>query len=593
MKYPKPFRDLREFMNTLRENRELIEIQTPVDPTLEIAEIHRRVIADGGPALLFRNVKGSPFPVVTNLFGTRERVDLAFRNAPHAHIEKLVALATREFPPSISKLWESRRTLKTLLSLGLKRRKKGAVTEQKIQPANLDLLPMLKSWPDDGGHFLTLPLVYTEDPQDQGSPANLGMYRIQRHSSNICGLHWQIGKGGGYHHASAEKARLPLPVSIFLGGPPALMLSAITPLPERVPELLFCSLLQEGSLEVSSAAERELGHPHPLISQCEFAIIGEAPPHERKPEGPFGDHYGYYSLEHPFPFMHCKAIYHRKDPIYPATVVGKPRQEDYYLGNYLQEMLSPLFPVVMPGVKSLWSYGETGFHSLGAAVVAERFGRECMTHAFRILGEGQLSLTKFLLLTDQPVDVRSIRSVLRCILERMRPERDLFIFSNLCLDTLDYTGPTLNEGSRGVMLGMGEPVRNLPERFYGTLPKGISHAVAFTAGCLVVELSDAEGQLDFEKLLAAPQLDEWPLIVVVDDVNDTVKSDESFLWTVFTRFEPAADIHARRTSVHRHHLVYQLPLLIDARMKSTYPDVVTCDSDTEALVTKRWNEYFN
>ncbi len=417
--------NLRQFLQALRESGEVVDVHHEVDTDLELAEIHRRVAAADGPALFFHHVKNSPFPVVTNLFGSRKRVDLAFPNHPEKIIANLIKLMTQDFPPTPKILWENRKTLKSLFHMGTKKRIAGPIQHTCLSPPDLEKLPLLKTWPLDGGHFVTLPLVYTEPPE--GGPPNLGMYRIQRYSARETGLHFQIQKGGGFHYHQAEALNQSLPVSIFIGGPPALILSAITPLPENVPELLICGLMQGKKLATCTSRHTT----HPLISECEFALVGKARPHIRRDEGPFGDHYGYYSWAHEFPVFECDALYHRKDAIYPATIVGKPRQEDFYIGDYLQELLSPLFPIVMPGVKDLWSYGETGFHSLSAAVVTERYYRECMASAFRILGEGQLSLTKFLLVTDQSVNLRNFRELLTTVLERFTPETDLFVFANL------------------------------------------------------------------------------------------------------------------------------------------------------------------
>ncbi|MCH9609444.1 MAG: 4-hydroxybenzoate decarboxylase subunit C [Chlamydiales bacterium] len=551
-------KNLRQFIRILRENKEIVDITHPVDPNLEIAEIHRRVAAADGPALLFHNVKGSKFPVVTNLFGSLKRVELAFPSRPDRVIANLIKTLTSSFPPKL-------KPLLPLLKMGTKTAFKAPVCDRVSH--DLEELPLLRSWPKDGGHFITLPLVYTEG----NKTPNLGMYRIQRYDKKQAGLHFQIQKGGGFHYDMAEKENRPLPVHIFIGGSPALILSAITPLPEHVPEILIASLLQNEKLRVK---KHENGYP--LITECEFALVGSAPPHVRRPEGPFGDHYGYYSWTHDFPLFKLDKIYHRKDAIYPATVVGKPRQEDFYIGDYLQELLSPIFPVVMPGVKDLWSYGETGFHSLSAAVVKERYHRECMTSAFRILGEGQLSLSKFLLVTDQPVSIRNIKEVLPTILERFHPETDLFIFSNLSLDTLDYTGPELNKGSRGIMLGIGEKKRDLPTTFTG-------QGRPFCPGCLVV---DEKPDLNHEVFK------HWPLIIWVDDLEKTLSSTPSFLWTVFTRFEPAADISSASQSVERHHICYRGPILIDARMKPSYPEEVLCDEMTSKHVSIQWNNYF-
>lgn len=571
----KGFTNLRQFIKELYRQKEIVDVYTEVDPYLEIAEIHRRVAAANGPALFFHKVKGSSFPVVTNLFGSNKRVDIAFCNQPEKFVKEAVEFATREFPPKPTALWKKRALLKQLLKVGVNKKRKGPITEVVESVPDLESLPLLTTWPLDGGPFITLPLVYTE-PVEEGPP-NLGMYRIQRFDKKTTGLHFQIAKGGGFHYHQAEALKKPLPVTIFIGGPPALIMSAITPLPENVSEILIASVLQGSKIKTTKSGYNR----YPLFSECEFALVGHAKPLERKMEGPFGDHYGYYSLSHSFPVFNCDALYRRKDAIYPATVVGKPYQEDFYIGNYLQKLLSPLFPVVMPGVKALWSYGETGFHSLGAAVVKERFYRESMVAAFRILGEGQLSLTKTLLLTDKPINLENFKETLTTILERFRPETDLFIFSNLSLDTLDYTGPALNVGSRAVFLGMGEKVRELPTHYEGTL-----RAAAFCPGCLALETD-----LALEKLLDHPELQKWPLLIVVDDLKKALKSTESFLWTTFTRFEPASDIYAK-SKVVRHHQVYSGPILIDARMKVTYPSEVLPDQQTEKTVTKRWNEYF-
>ncbi len=311
-------------------------------------------------------------------------------------------------------------------------------------------MPFLQLWHDDGGFFNTLPLVYTESPST--GKHNLGIYRMQRYDRTTTGMHWQIGKGGGFHYYEAEQRNERLPVTVLLGGPPALILSAVAPLPEGVPELMLASLLAGGKIGV---ARNPVGG-HKLIAEAEFAMCGSVAPHERRPEGPFGDHYGYYSLRHDYPVFNAEAVFHRKDAIYPATVVGKPRQEDFFIGDYLQELLSPLFPLVMPAVRDLWSYGETGFHSLAAAVVHERYSREALSTGFRILGEGQLTLTKFLLLTDKPQDLRDFTSLFEYILARAEWERDLFIFSQTAFDTLDYASGKINRGSKAILMGTGE-----------------------------------------------------------------------------------------------------------------------------------------
>jgi UbiD family decarboxylase len=581
------FPDLRAFISQLRLGGDLAVVEAPVDARLEVAEVHRRVISAGGPALLFTKVKGSGFPLVTNLFGTAGRAEMAFGRRPAQLVRRAVDFVQSSFPPDIASLWSARDLVAAGLRIGTRSLAKGPVREVETSDVDLGGLPIITSWPEDGGPFLTLPLVYTEDPVGGGH--NLGIYRMQVHDRRCTGMHWQIGKGGGFHHARATERGENLPVTVFLGGPPALILAAIAPLPENVPELILASLLAGRRLRRCSGPGS-----HPLLADAEFALSGSVPPQERRPEGPFGDHYGYYSLRHHYPVFHIDHLCHRRDAIYPATVVGKPRQEDFFIGDLLQELLSPLFPLVMPAVESLWSYGETGYHSLAAAVVRQRYRREAMSSAFRILGEGQLSLTKFLLVTDRSVDLKDFSRTLEHVLERTRPEIDLYVFSNVSMDTLDYTGPELNLGSKGVLLGLGDPVRRLPGDFSSSeLPAGVAEVRPFCRGCLVVGGPAYEDEPEAPPRIAAhPAFADWPLVVLTDDPDRAAASPMNFLWTTFTRFEPAADIHAARVDVKRHHLSYTPPIVIDARMKPPYPDELFCDPETAELVTRRWTEYF-
>jgi menaquinone biosynthesis decarboxylase len=580
--------NLRSFLDLLRRERDLVTIETEVDPHLELAEVHRRVIARGGPCLLFNRVKGSRYPVVTNLFGTPRRIERAFGPKPEALVREAVKIAEALLPPKPAELWQHRSLALEALKLGTRNVRHGPITELVDQPARLDELPILTTWQEDGGPFITLPLVYTEHPAS--GKHNLGMYRIQRYDAQTTGLHWQIHKGGGFHYHEAERMGQPLPVTIFLGGPPALILAAIAPLPEDVPELVLASLLAGEKIKMTKNPLST--HPHRLVAEAEFALVGRVPPRERRPEGPFGDHYGYYSLQHDYPVFHVEAVCHRRDAIYPATVVGKPRQEDFYIGDYLQQLLSPLFPLVMPSVRDLWTYGETGFHSLCAAVVRERYGREALVSAFRILGEGQLSLTKFLILTDTPQDLRDFKSLFEHVLARVNWESDLFIISNVSMDTLDYTSGVVNEGSKAIMLGLGEAVRELPREFQGSLPPGVSRAEVFCAGCLVVQGRPyAEDEEQAARLVQAQPFANWPLIILHDDAS-VAHSVPDFLWSTWTRFEPAADIYAAETIVRRHHLSYRAPVLIDARKKPDLPDELIVRQDISELVDRRWREYF-
>ncbi|MBQ8498711.1 menaquinone biosynthesis decarboxylase [Chlamydia sp.] len=576
---------LQSLVDYLRSQRELIDIYVPVDPYLEIAEIHRRVVDEEGPALLFHCVQGSPFPVLTNLFGTQKRVNLLFPELSSSLFDQIVRLLSSS--PSLSSLWQHRSLLKRgMSSLGLHKRCCLSSPFLTQDPPNLLQLPMLTSWPEDGGPFLTLPLVYTQSP-DNGAP-NLGMYRMQRFDHHTLGLHFQIQKGGGAHFIEAEKKQQNLPVTVFLSGNPFLILSAIAPLPENVPELVFCSFLQNKKLTFTKKLPQS---GHPLLCDSEFILTGEAIAGERRPEGPFGDHFGYYSLTHDFPVFKCKRLYYKKKAIYPATIVGKPFQEDFFLGNKLQELLSPLFPLIMPGVQDLKSYGEAGFHAVAAAVVKERYWKEALRSALRILGEGQLSLTKFLFVTDQPVDLNNFSKLLECVLERIRLDRDLLILSDTANDTLDYTGTALNRGSKSIFLGVGEPIRSLPERYCGPSLPGISRIEVFCKGCLILETSVQ--QVDISSLLKTPYLASWPLVILLENLSKSFSSQKEFLWRTFTRSSPATDLHIPFSHVTNHKIHYTPPMILNALMKPQYPKEVEADEITKKQVASRWKSYFS
>ena len=581
--------NLRSFIDQLKKEKQIVEISAQVDPYLELAEIHRRVIDEQGPALLFTNVKDSRFPVVTNLFGTARRVEMAMGRRPEQILKQAIQALDKLMPPKIKNLWAERDWLLGIAKAGLKNvdPKKAPVLECRQEEVNLLELPVITSWHEDGGPFVTLPLVYTEHPRTKEH--NLGMYRIQVYSGEQTGMHWQIHKGGGFHYYEAESMNKPLPVSLFLGGPPALVIAAITALPEPLPELLYASFLMGEKLDMVEVPDLA----HRVIAQAEFAICGEVPPVLRSPEGPFGDHYGYYSLVHDFPVFDVKQVFHRRDAIYPATVVGKPRQEDYFIGEWMQELLSPMFPLLMPGLKSLWTYGEAGFHSLAAAVVRESYFKEGLAHAFRILGEGQLSLTKFLMVTDAPVNLKNFPQVLQNVLMRFNPAEDLVIINDTSMDTLDYTGRTFNRGSKAIMMGLGQPIWNLVGEYTGGQLPGILKIEPYCKGCLMISGESFKDVPDLAAEIAGKckkQLERWPLVVLVDDLAK-IHDQTSFLWHVFTRFDPAWDIYADY-KVRHNKIQYEGPVIIDARMKPQYPGEVLPKEDIVKQVNERWKEYF-
>jgi UbiD family decarboxylase len=573
-------KDLRTYLNVLRKESDLLEIDVEVDPYLEIAEIHRRVIALGGPALLFNKVKGSRFPVATNLFGTARRMEISFGHRAQQFVADLVRAVEVLMPPTFGKIWSMRGLVPQAARIGTKIMKTGPILDNCLRPARLSELPMLTSWKTDGGAFVTLPLVYTEHPGGRGH--NLGMYRIQRYDDETTGIHWQIHKGGGYHYHEAEARNESLPMTLFIGGPPALIMSAIAPLPENLPELMLASLLLGEKLPMV----KDPAGGHNLVANVEFAAKGVVPAHMRRPEGPFGDHYGYNSLTHDYPVFQVDRLYHRHDAVYPATVVGRPKQEDFYIGDFLQDLLSPLFPMVMSGVKQLKTFGEAGFHCLAAARVTDRYPREAFASGLRILGEGQLSLTKFLIVTDGDINIDNFATLWVHVLERVNWQQDLFVFANVSQDTLDYTGPSVNNGSKALLMGLGREAKNvLPHSFHGELPSGCLAAKAFLPGTLVVECAGYETEKSLPQRVAAEAaFAEWPVVLLVDNLQEATVSLQEFVWTFFTRFEPAADIYSASQSVRRFHVGLMPPVVIDCRLKPWYPHVLEVDPDTKKLV---------
>lgn len=578
-------KNLRSFVDCLRSEGELVDIHLPLDPKLVIPEIQRRVVGLNGPALLFHNPKGGSFPVATNLFGSHKRIDLAFGAKPKQFVRNLVHIIENQLPPkSLGDVWGMRGMLPSLMKLGTKKRGTGPLIANDAR--SLDKLPALTSWPEDGGPFVTLPLVYTQDPKSH--KGNLGMYRVQIHSKDKAGMHIQIHRGGGNHYHQAELLGQPLPAAVYIGGPPALIVAAIAPLPEDITELLFASLLIGKKLDMVKPPPSVAW---PLIAEADFCIYGTIPPKERMLEGPFGDHYGYYSLAHDYPFLNVSHVFHRSDAIFPATVVGRPPQEDHYIAIYLQDLLSPVFPVVLKGVRDVFAFEESGVHSLAAALVKERYHREAFTACMRVLGEGQLSLSKVLMATEADLDLRDFRGLFLHILARCDFRTDLHIFSNISMDTLDYSGPAVNEGSKAIFLGLGDAKFHLEDQAPTSFSNArFSNARVFCPGALVVKGPAYKlGNDDPEALLAQEEIKPFRMVFLHDDPEAAAASPQDFLWHIFTRFEPAGDIYGQY-EVKRLHLAFDAPLVVDCRMKPGYPDILEPLPETVEEVDAIWDQ---
>jgi len=440
------FLDLRSFIQYLETEGKLVRVKAEIDPNQELTIIQHRVMVEDGPALLFENVKGSDYPVVSNLFGTKNRLEMVLGGPAEEIGNRVLRLVEKVMPPATVNFWDARKGLWDIFKARLRSVKTGPVLETITKPADLNRLPVQTSWPEDGGPFFTLPLVHTLDPAT--GRGNLGIYRLQRFSATSAGMHWQIEKGGGFHFQRAVEMGISLPVSVILGGPPALIIAGAAPLPEGIDERLLAAYIMGRPLDV--IARKSTGHRIP--ANAEFVLEGTVAGGDVHLEGPFGDHLGHYSRASDFPVLRVQRILARKDAIYPATVVGKPVQEDFHLGVALQEMTRPILKIIRPAVSDIWAYPETGFHPLAVMAVKERYPREALKHTFGMLGEGQVSLTKVMITVGHDVNVKDFEEVSRALWRHLDASDGLHLLAPTAQDTLDFTGPAQNIGSRLILI---------------------------------------------------------------------------------------------------------------------------------------------
>jgi 4-hydroxy-3-polyprenylbenzoate decarboxylase len=597
------YRTLKQAVADLEKTGQLIRINQPIDPNLLAGAIQRRVYQAQGPALLFNNLQGCGFPAVANLFGTLERTRFLFRDSLRS-VETLIKLKLD--PKQLLKQPTSLlRAPAAALHLLPKRVRSGPAL---LQQTSIAELPQIKSWPDDGGAFITLPQVYSESPSSPGlRSSNLGMYRVQISGNQYqtdeeIGLHYQIHRGIGVHHREAMALGRPLRVNIFVGGPPAMTVAAVMPLPEGMPELAFAGLLG--------------GHRIPLIkgpgdlpipAEADFVICGTIDPRVTKPEGPFGDHLGYYSLAHDFPLIKVEAVFHRPDAIWPFTTVGRPPQEDTSFGAFIHELTGALIPDVLPGVKAVHAVDATGVHPLLLAIGSERYTpydqlrqpQELLTQANAILGQGQLSLAKYLLIAaenDKPrLDIHDIPAFFTHMLERVDWRRDLHFQTNTTIDTLDYSGEGLNRGSKVVIAAVGPARRELPLRIPDNsgLPDGFGNPRLALPGLLLIEgpactLHQPGADPDIERLASCLErenpLNDFPLVLIVDDSGFCATALNNWLWVAFTRSNPAADIYGVGDTTEAKHWGCDGALLIDARIKPHHAPPLIDDPQVEKQV---------
>lgn len=577
------YRSLEDCIIDLEKNGHLIRIREEVDPYLEMAAIHMKVYEASGPALLFENVKGSKFRAVSNLFGTIERSKFIFRHTWEA-AQNIVALRNDPMKAIKNPFAHVGSGLAALKALPLKKSGSRPVSAQEI---NISDLPLLQCWPMDGGAFITLPQVYSEDPEKPGiMNSNLGMYRVQLNGNEYdldkeIGLHYQIHRGIGIHHDKANKLGAPLKVSCFVGGPPAHTLSAVMPLPEGLSELTFAGLLAGRRFHYSYI------DGFCISNDADFVITGEIHPGETKPEGPFGDHLGYYSLIHPFPVMKIKKVYAKPNAIWPFTVVGRPPQEDTSFGQLIHELTGDAIKYEIPGVKEVHAVDAAGVHPLLFAIGSERYTpylkvkqpTELLTIANRILGTGQLSLAKYLFISaeeDRPLDTHDEVDFLTYILERIDLHRDIHFHTNTTIDTLDYSGTGLNSGSKVVLAAYGEKKRDLCKETPDALKelRGFENARLVMPGIVAIKgpkFTDyAEAQQQVQELCDAIQsrdsIPTCPMIILCDDSTFMSATVNNFLWTTFTRSNPSHDMYGVNSYYENKHWACD-NLIIDARIK--------------------------
>lgn len=592
----------------LEKNGKLVRVIEEVDPNLEMAAIHLKVHEANGPAILFENVKGSPYRAASNIFGTLERSRFIFRDTFET-VQKLIELRNNPAKALRQPFKNISNGFAALKALPLKNPFQKPVLASQI---NISDLPLIQHWPMDGGAFVTLPQVYTEDLEHPGiMNSNLGMYRIQLTGNDYqlnkeIGLHYQLHRGIGVHQSLANKKNVPLKVSVFVGGPPSHTLAAVMPLPEGMSELTFAGIL----------GGRRFRYFYKdgfcISADADFVITGEVHPGENKPEGPFGDHLGYYSLRHTFPLMRVHKVYAKKNAIWPFTVVGRPPQEDTSFGELIHALTGGAIQNEIPGLKEVHAVDAAGVHPLLLATGSERYTpympakqpSEILTIANHILGTGQLSLAKFLFITaddSNKLSASNVQPFLQFILERIDLVRDIHFYTNTSIDTLDYSGTGLNQGSKVVFAAYGEIKRSLCTEIPDSLkelrdfvnPKLVMPGIVCMNAQKFTDYNNAKKELEIFNEQLVPEIlnmKELPMIVVCDDSDFTAANLRNFLWVTFTRCNPAKDIYGIDSFYENKHWGCNGPVVIDARIKPHHAPPVEKDAATEKRIERIFNK---
>lgn len=597
------YKNTQDCLHALEKKGELIHIDKEIDARLEAGAIQRRVFQAGGPALLFTNIKGCKFPMAANIYGTKERLNFIFRDTVRT-VENLMKLKLNPMK-ALKQPWKYLGAPRTAWHTMPKKIKQGPILQNECKISDL---PKLVSWPMDGGAYVTLPQVYSESPENAGyANSNIGMYRVQLTGNQFTtdeeiGLHYQIHRGIGHHHAQALKKGEPLKVNIFIGGAPAMTLAAVMPLPEGLAEIFFAGAIGGHRIPM---IQNQAGLPMP--AEADFCICGTITNTE-KPEGPFGDHLGYYSLIHDFPVLKVDKVYHRNNAIWPFTTVGRPPQEDTIFGEFIHELTSELIPSVFSGVHEVHAVDAAGVHPLLLAIGSERYvpyaserqPQELLTNALALLGNTQTSLSKYVLIAakeDMPSDLscHDMPNFFTHMLERVDLNRDLHFITRTTIDTLDYSGISLNQGSKLIFAAAGSKKRhlssNIPQDL--NLPDGFSEPQIFAPGILIIKGTKHDKPRDNQdqklenlgkSLSSTKGIEGFPMIVVADDAAFTAKNWENFLWITFTRSDPATDMYGVGAATHAKHWEAGKAVIIDARLKTYQAPPLEPDPDIEKKV---------
>jgi 4-hydroxy-3-polyprenylbenzoate decarboxylase len=628
VKEQRGFDTLTQFLTRLEREGELHRITAEVDPYLEASEIAVRAMREGKPALLFERIKGSAFPLVMNVLASDRRVELALGEDPGKLGDSLLHVVEQLLPPKPRRAWNAARPLLPRLLASRIRRTSPEEPRHFFDAPDLKQLPILQTWPDDAGNFITLPQVFTYDPNT--GKRNVGMYRMQVFGPSETGMHWQIQKGGGFHYHRAESSGKPLEVAVAVGTDPALLLATIAPLPEGIDEVMFAGFLRGRPTAMTRGKSISIDVP----SYAEFLLEGIVAPSERRLEGPFGDHFGHYSHAGMFPVFKIGAISHLPKAVFAATVVGKPPMEDKWLGDVNQLILGPLARLTHTEVRDIWAFYEAGFHNLLGIAAAQRYAKEAMKTALSVATDGQLSLTKCAIVVNSQVNNRSIRALLRSIRDHFDPHYDFLLIPNVAMDTLDFTSYTMNLGSKMLLdateklpttaSGGNYPPR-IPSPFYertGRTPEDLKNLdyrirewTVLEETLLIVKVEGAFranqnsanrqeneftpihktiGREIIEKLVHESTIEKLPKgVKIVAAVSEDVDlhSDLEIIWGIFTRFDAARDVIFTRSTLVGSSPVYEGIMGIDATWKLGYPNPCEMTDEVRQRVEDRWSEY--